>query len=151
MYRDHRYTESGLPNVIIHNMKVEIDDEGAEVYELPNILGLHKLIAYAIITKKHGLSPAELRFLRSEMGLTQAELAQIVKLDHQTIGRWERGEHPIDQNAEFVVRTVAAEMLKIDLKLSFKEMAERCVPSATVEPIEIDGSDPTEYRLLEAA
>ena len=151
MHREFRYSASGLDNVIISNMEVVVDDAGEEVYAIPNIVGLHKMIAYAIIRKKHGLTPAELKFLRTEMGLTQAQLAQIVKLDHQTIGRWERGETPIDQNAEFVIRMVATEALEIDAKLSLREMAERCVPSAMLELIEIDGSNPGEYRLLNAA
>ena len=151
MHSEFRYSASGLDNVIIRNMEVVVDDAGEEVYAIPNIVGLHKMIAYAIIRKKHGLTHAELRFLRTEMGLTQAQLAQIVKLDHQTIGRWERGETPIDQNAEFVVRMVAAEALEINPELSPREMAQRCVPSAVVDLIEIDGSDPQEYRLLNAA
>jgi DNA-binding transcriptional regulator YiaG len=151
MRRDFRYTASGLQNVVIRNMEVVVDDEGCEVYTIPNILGVHKVIAHAIITKKHGLTPAELRFLRGEIELTQAELGRLVKVDHQTVGRWERGETPIDQNAEFVIRLVAAEMLKIDPKLSSKEIAERCVPSAVMEQIEIDGTDPDDYQLVRAA
>lgn len=92
MYRDYRYTECGLDNVIVHEMNVIVDDAGDEVYCVPNIMLLHKVIAHCIITRSHGIRPEELRFLRTEIGLTQAELAQIVKKDHQTIGRWERGE-----------------------------------------------------------
>ncbi len=146
----YRYTECGLDNVTIHGMPICTDDVGEEVYCIQNIVGLHKVIAYCIITGVHGLRPEELRFLRTEMGLTQAELAEIVKKDHQTIGRWERGEKPIDQNAEYVIRTIAAERLEIDPKLSFQELARRCVPSAEAKTIEIDGSNPDEYRLLAA-
>jgi transcriptional regulator with XRE-family HTH domain len=147
---DYRYSECGLDNVVIHGMPVCTDDVGEEVYCIQNIVGLHKVIAYCIIAGPRGLRPEELRFLRTEMGLTQAELAEIVKKDHQTIGRWERGDKPIDQNAEYVIRTIAAERLGIDTKLSFEELARRCVPSAEVKMIEIDGSDPNEYRLLAA-
>ena len=151
MRRDYKYTASGLPNVIIRNMEIVVDDHGHEAYAIPNILGVHKVIAHAIITKRHGLTPAELKFLRGEMELTQAELGRIVKVDHQTVGRWERGETPIDQNAEFVIRLVAAEMLNIDPKLNSKEIAERCVPSAVMEQIEINGADSQDYQLVQAA
>ncbi len=147
---DYRYRECGLDNVIIRDMQVIVDDAGEEVYGIPNVTGLHKVIAHCIITREHGIMPQELRFLRTEMGLTQAEMALRVKKDHQTIGRWERGEKPIDQNAELVIRMVAAERLGIDPKISTEEMVRRCVPSAGFEMIEIDGSNPNEYRPLAA-
>ena len=147
---DYRYTECGLENVFIRNMAVVIDDAGEEVYTIANIVGLHRVIAHCIITSSKGITPSELRFLRTEIGLTQAELAQLVKKDHQTVGRWERGECPIDQNAEAVIRMMAAERLKIDTELSVEEMAKRCVPSAVVRKITIDGRNPNLYRALAA-
>jgi DNA-binding transcriptional regulator YiaG len=150
MGKEYRYTECGLENVIIHGMNIVIDDAGEEVYCIPNILGLHKVIAHCIITRTHGIKPEELRFLRTEIGLTQAELAELVKKDHQTIGRWERGERPIDQNAEYVIRTIAAERLSIDPKMTCEELARRCIPTAAFEAIEIDGTNPEHYRPLAA-
>ena len=146
MKADFHYTECGLDNVHIGGMVVAVDDVGEEVYKIPNILGLHKTIAYCIITADQGISPQELRFLRTEMGLTQAELGQLVKKDHQTIGRWERAERPIDGNAELVIRMVAAERLDINTKMPVEEIVKRCIPSARLRVIEIDGSDPQSYR-----
>ena len=147
---DYRYTECGLDNVMIRGMNTLVDDAGEEVYGIENITGLHKAIAHCIVTRSHGINPDELRFLRTEMGLSQAELAQVVKKDHQTIGRWERGEKPIDQNAEFLIRMYAAQKLDIDPALTVEEMAARCIPSAILEVIEIDGSDPDNYQPLAA-
>ena len=147
---DYRYIECGLDNVVIKGMVVPVDDAGEEVYSIPNILGLHKTIAHCIITHATGISPQELRFLRTEMGLTQAELARLVKKDHQTIGRWERGEKPIDGNAELAIRMIAAERLEIDPAISVETMTERCMPSAGFRQIIIDASDPENYRLLAA-
>lgn len=147
MAMNYRYSECGLDNVVIENMPVVIDDAGEEVYSIPNIVGLHKVIAYSIITQSYSIGPAELRFLRTEMGLTQAELGQLVKKDHQTIGRWERGEKPIDQNAESVIRLVAAERLEVETELSLEELVKRCVPTAKFQEITIDGSDPSNYQI----
>jgi transcriptional regulator with XRE-family HTH domain len=147
---EYRYDECGLDDVVIHNMRVIVDDAGEETYYLPNITGLHKVIAAALINRRHGLLPKELRFLRTELGLTQGELGQLVKKDHQTIGRWERGETPIDENAEVVIRAHAAEALGIVREGGIDELARRCVPSATIEPIAIDASDPAHYRRLAA-
>lgn len=148
---DYMYTECGLDNVIIRNMEVIVDDAGEEVYELGNVLGLHKVIAACIIRHLHGISPKELRFLRTEMGMTQAELAQIVKKDHQTVGRWERGETLIDPNAEALIRLIAAERLDIPAEATIEELARRCVPAAEIQVIMIDGGDPRNYRPLKKA
>ena len=45
---------------------------------------------------------------------------------------------------------VAKPIVEIDPKLSMEELAERCVPSAEVVRIVIDGSDPSDYRLKAA-
>lgn len=147
----YRYTESGLDNVEILNMPVVSDDAGGKVYEVPNVNGLHKLIAHCIVTSKGSMSGKELRFIRTEMGLTQAELAELVKKDHQTVGRWERGDTSVDQNAEFLIRMLAADKLGLDLKMSVEDVARRCVPSAKFRIIAIDGSDPTNYRPMDKA
>ena len=148
---NYKYTECGLDNVTIKNMPVVIDDAGDEMYEIRNILGLHKVIAACIIRHPHSISPNELRFLRTEMGMTQAELAAIVKKDHQTVGRWERGEKPIDQNAEVLIRLLCAERLELPRDGTIEELARRCVPTAETQVITIDGGDPRNYRPLQIA
>jgi DNA-binding transcriptional regulator YiaG len=150
MSKVYHYTECGLDNVQIHNMDVLTDDAGDEVYCIPNVLGLHKVIAHCIITTKRGIGPKELRFLRTEMGYTQAELAALIQKDHQTVGRWERGETPIDANAEFVIRIVAGERLGIDRNMSAEELARSCITSADLSVIGIDGTDPQHYQPLAA-
>ena len=150
MSTDYKYTECGLDNVVIHGMQTPIDDAGEEVYTIRNVLQLHRTIAHCIITSDYGMLPKELRFLRTEIGLTQSELAKTVQKDHQTVGRWERGEVPIDGNAEFVIRMLAAEQLNVDPGMSVEEMTKNCLPSAEFRVIAIDGSDPTHYRPIAA-
>ncbi len=148
---DYKYTECGLDNVVIHDMTVPRDDAGEEVYSIQNITGLHKLIAHCIVKHARGISPKELRFLRTEMGLTQHELGEVVKKDHQTVGRWERGEVPIDETAEMIVRLLSSERLDLELDVPLAELAKRCVPSAQFQMIDIDGSDPYNYRPMPIA
>jgi DNA-binding transcriptional regulator YiaG len=148
---DYKYAECGLDNVIIKNMPSVMDDAGEEVYEIRNVVGLHKVIAACIVRHQHGISPKELRFLRTEMGMTQGELAEIVKKDHQTVGRWERGEKPIDQNAEAVIRLLAVERLELLREETIEQLARCCVPAAGVQVITIDGGDPRNYRPLQQA
>ena len=42
------------------------------------------------------MTPAELKAIRQRYGLTQSELARILRIeDHRTIRRWEKGERAI--------------------------------------------------------
>lgn len=143
----YRYTECGLDNVLIEGMVPCKDDEGDDVCTIPNILGLHKVIAESIISREAGMTGAELRFIRTEMGMTQAELAKVVHNDAQTIGRWERNEFPIDQTAEALIRLLAIEQLELSVDApTVSELSEWCVPSAASKQIIIDGHDPSHYK-----
>ncbi len=146
----YRYTESGLDNVFIEGLEILEDHAGEETYTIPNVLLLHKVIAHAIITGGQGIAPAELRFLRTEMGMTQAELAKILHLAPLTVGRWERGERPMDGAAELVVRMLAAERLDINPTMSIEELAKGCGWRVETRMIQIDGSDPSNYRAMAA-
>jgi len=147
----YRYAESGLDNVIIEGVQFLADDAGEDCVTIPNINGLHKAIAYGIVSRRSGMTGRELRFLRAEMGMTQAELATMVHREPLAISRWERGECPVDSNAEAVIRVYAVQKLELPEDLDVREIAGWCVPSAETPPIVIDGSDPGNYHLKEAA
>jgi transcriptional regulator with XRE-family HTH domain len=147
---DYRYTASGLDNVTLVGLKNVCDDDGDECITIPNINGLHKAIANAIVTHPRGMSGKELRFLRTLMGKTQAELGAEVHRDGQEVGRWERGEHPLDPNAEAVIRVMAKEYLGLEINAKMDEITGWCVQTAASQPILIDASDPDSYRPLAA-
>ena len=83
--------------------------------------------------------------------MTQGELAKHVHRDAQTVGRWERGEIELDVTAEVIIRLLAEEELGLETNLSVAETTARCVPTAEVQPIDIDGSDPKNYRAKKLA
>ena len=145
---EYVYSECGLDNVIIRGMLTQIDDMGDEVYCIPNVNVLHRTIAEAIIKHQSSISGKELRFLRTEIGLTQAEMAKFVHVDTQTVGRWERGETPIQPAAEALIRKLIAEKLELDDDGSIDEIAGRCTPSAQTQMINIDHYDGGSYRLV---
>jgi len=145
--QSYRYTECGLDNVVIDGVEVQLDDHGEDTYSIRNILGLHKVIAHAIISRAQNMTGAELRFLRSEMGFTQEQLAKLLSCDRVTISRWERGETTIDAASEMVVKLLAAEKLEVDRGMSVEQMARRADWAAEVTEIRIDGSNPANYRL----
>ncbi|MCK1578576.1 helix-turn-helix transcriptional regulator [Bradyrhizobium sp. 168] len=143
----YHYMECGLDNVMIEGMVPCKDDEGDDVCTIPNVLGLHKVIAESIVERGSGMTGAELRFIRTEMGMTQAELAKVVHHDPQSIGRWERNEFAIDQTAEALIRLLAIEQLELKIDgETVSQLSEKCVPSAASKQIVIDGRDPTHYK-----
>jgi len=151
----HHYTECGLSNVLIHGIQAEKDDDGDDVITIPAINDLHRVIAEGIVEHENAFSGDELRFLRSEMGLTQSELAKLVHRDKQSLGRWERSEIEIDSASEVLIRRLAIEKLSLQTDLTTEELSSRSVPGATPQPIEIDakfaGNDDTTHYSLRAA
>ena len=147
----YRYTECGLDNVLIEQLNFLQDDAGEQCIHVPNVNGLHKAIACGIVRRESGMTGRELRFIRTEIGMTQAQMAEFVHREPLAISRWERGEGVIDSNAEALIRLHAVEKLELgDDHLTVAQIAGWCVPSAVRAPIVIDGSDPEEYRLMAA-
>jgi transcriptional regulator with XRE-family HTH domain len=147
----YRYSECGLDNVLIEGMDTVFDDDDENAITITNVDGLHRAIALGIVRKKTGMTGKELRYLRTEMGMTQAELASIVHREPLAVSRWERSEIDIDNNAEVLIRMCAVEDLKLPKNATVQQIAGWCVASADSVPLVIDGSDPSNYRLKEAA
>jgi DNA-binding transcriptional regulator YiaG len=146
----YKYTECGLDNVSVEGINVLVDDGNEQNITIPNINGLHRCIAYGIVSKKSGMTGMELRFLRTEMGMTQADLAKVVNCAPLTISRWERGDE-IDTNAQVLIRVSAAEKLHLPKRATVEEMSGWSIKPAETPPLVIDGSDPSNYRLKKAA
>lgn len=156
--RDYNYTACGLDNVIIGNMPYILDDDGHPLVQIPMINLLHAYIMLALVVKDCGILACELKFVRTEMGLTQAQLAERIRKDAQTIGRWERGEHPIDETAEVVTRLLMLEHLEEigffgefeEYKSSYriKTLSPKCIPSASNDPIRIQANGEAGYALV---
>ena len=143
----YRYTESGLDNVMIIGVNFVTDDSGEECLVIPNINELHKTIAQGIVTRRGSINGRELRFIRTEMGMTQAQLAELLHREPLAISRWEREECPLDANAEALVRLYAIQELKLPDTPDIRKLSGWCIPTAETPPIVIDGSDPSNYKL----
>ncbi|MDD9841654.1 MAG: helix-turn-helix domain-containing protein [Alphaproteobacteria bacterium] len=146
MKTEYHYTECGLDNIILCNREIVQDDHGEQVVLIPNINGLHEFIALSIIDSENRMSGKELRFLRTLMGLTQDELAQIVQRKRLTINRWESGKTRINGAVETLLRQLVAEHFEV--KKSVRETSIKRREKTRTEPIRIDCSDPKHYRLV---
>lgn len=164
----YQYDECGLDNVVIHGVERIEDDNGAEVVEIPAINLLHTTIAIGIVSHANAMSPKELRFLRTEIGMTQSELAEVTRVDKQTVGRWERGETPIKETAEVIVRELVMQRLRQRLSsyesdydipvahllkalhVGIDEVSKRVTRTAQTQHIEIDLIGDATYELRAA-
>jgi putative zinc finger/helix-turn-helix YgiT family protein len=101
----HRYTESGLPNVLLLGIDVARCAACGE-YEItiPAMDGLHRAIAHALVEKPGRLTHDEIRFLRKHMGLSAADFARLIDASPATVSRWERGSQPMGGMAERLLR-----------------------------------------------
>lgn len=146
----YQYTECGLDNVFIEGMNVVEDHAGEETVTIPAIGLLHQVIAEGIVTLSSKMSGKELRFLRTEMGMTQEKLAEVLKVTTLTVSRWEREESPIKDAAEMLIRLMAVKRLKLDSEMDVDDVSEKVTLSVRTDPIRIDGSDPMQYQLMAA-
>lgn len=143
----YNYTECGLDNVLIEGLPMCTDHAGEETITIPAVGMLHRVIAQGIVMLPTKMTGKELRFLRSEIGITQAQLAETLKVTLLTVSRWEREENPITDSAEMLIRLLADERLELDAGLNVDRVSEKVTHTPRTEPIRIDGSDPSHYKL----
>jgi putative transcriptional regulator len=91
----YHYRESGLPNIWLANGFAEHDTPYGRGMSIKDIPGLHRAIARQLVNKPVKLTGAEVRFLRTELGLSQSKLAQMLGNDVQSVAGWEKkGSQP---------------------------------------------------------
>lgn len=75
--RNHRYVESGLPNVILQGAQVaECPRCGKEDLMLPRLIAIHEAIASALVKSPARLTGPQLKFLRKHLELSDEELGR---------------------------------------------------------------------------
>lgn len=98
----YHYTECGLRNIWLANGYEEHDTPYGSGVSFHDVTGLHRAIGRAVIAKPGKLTGRELRFLRTEMGLSQAKLASILGNEAQTVALWEKRGNPPKMADRFV-------------------------------------------------
>lgn len=122
----YHYTESGLDYVYLANgFDIRETERGAMV-SFVDLDGLHRAIGHFIVTERHRLSGAEMRFLRLELGLSQAALARLLGATERTVARWETGRNKPPLAAEGALRLLYQEHTedRVQVAESFRRMGE---------------------------
>ncbi len=102
----YHYTLCGLDDIYLVSGYDRATTEYGDGVVIHDMDGLHRAIGEHLVTSKKALNPKEIRFLRHEMDLTQAELGDLLRVTDQTVARWEKSECPIPGPAELLVRVL---------------------------------------------
>lgn len=86
----YHYTESGLPDVFLKNVRWTLCECGARQVELPRVGQLHRCIAWSLVTKNMFLTGPEMIFLRKMLRKSQGEMASLLGVTQVALNRWER-------------------------------------------------------------
>jgi len=118
----YHYRACGLDNVyLLNGFTYEQTDYGPAV-SIHNVDDLHRTIGLQLVTDRKPLNGRELRFLRKEMNSSQDELARRLKVDVQTVARYEKGQTAIPGSVDAIVRILyAIDLLPEDRKLEVVE------------------------------
>ena len=133
----YHYTESGMDNVYIELDPVIEDEAGERTIVIPGINELHRAIANAIVDSEGLMDGKEIRFLRTEMGLTQAELAKLLHRNSQAVARWEKGQQDVDPSLDVLIRQIAAERLGLKIMKTIELLSHERTRTADITPIRI--------------
>jgi putative zinc finger/helix-turn-helix YgiT family protein len=106
---NHRYSESGLSNVVLVGVEVRhCPNCGEEMVSIPRIEELHRTIAMTLIRHPGRISPSEIRFLRKWLGWSGVDFAKHMGVAPETVSRWETGDKPMGGTAERLLRLAIA-------------------------------------------
>ncbi len=101
------YVDCGLDNIYLANgFRFFEEDDGERSLSISDVDGLHKAIGMHIVLEKKAPSSKELRFLRNELHMSQAELAKILGVSDQSVARWEKGQCEANGGAVFALRMI---------------------------------------------
>jgi YgiT-type zinc finger domain-containing protein len=112
---NYTYTECGLKNVVLLDVLVHRCVRcGAEQVEIPNMDGLHRTVALAVLCKGRTLSGEEIRFLRKVAGFTATNLAKSLAVTKNAVSRWENSGK-IGSASDRAVRAICGMQIIADI------------------------------------
>ena len=100
----YHYLECGLDDVYLVNGFERFETARGTSIAIKEIDKLHKAIGKNLCRHKKELNGKEFRFLRREMLMPQAVLANLFGVKEQTVHRWETGKSPVPRAVESLVR-----------------------------------------------
>ncbi|UTV98314.1 helix-turn-helix domain-containing protein [Marinomonas rhizomae] len=115
----YHYTECGLPNVYLKNGFTIENIDGEDYTSIDDMNNLHVAIAQTIADSHMILRPAEFKFLRIELNLSQKMLGHRFGVSEQTIARYEKGQSEIPRTTDAALRSLFMEKLEKTNSVSY--------------------------------
>ncbi len=112
MQQAYHYTSCGLRNIWLRNGYELRETAYGESVAIKNIEGLHRAIGLYLVHNKPSLSGAEVRFLRKELNLSQADFAVCMGVSEPTVRGWENNRTKITRPAESLLRVIYEEFAR---------------------------------------
>ena len=98
--QETRRAYAQLEGVIIEGVQVHHCPHCGEVeVSYANVEQLHMELALQLARKEAALTPQEIRFLRTWLGLSSSDLAKRMGVAKETVSRWERVDKPLTMGA----------------------------------------------------
>lgn len=142
--------DGDLPGVVLADVVVNrCPSCGAWEVEIPHHTELTKELARVVISKAGRLSKEELRFLRSCLYDSSAELAEVIGHDASTVSRWESGQQKIGRHAELLLRLMVAHENRIP-SYSIDKLKEVAIEDARAPASVRVSFDGSRWNALEA-
>ncbi|WP_158553304.1 MULTISPECIES: helix-turn-helix domain-containing protein [Mesorhizobium] len=104
--KPYHYKECGLDNIYLMNGYHIEEEDGEDYVSIDSADELWKAIGLDLVRAKKILSPKEIRFLRGQMEKTQSEVATLLRVDDQTVARWEKGKVKLSGTADIAFRVL---------------------------------------------
>uniref|UniRef100_UPI000F8E275C helix-turn-helix domain-containing protein n=1 Tax=Xanthomonas euvesicatoria TaxID=456327 RepID=UPI000F8E275C len=105
MSATYHYRECGLPNVHLTNGYREVETAYGKGVSIEAVEDLHTTLALSMVEDKPSLTGPEARFIRKLLALTQAQLAELLGIDDQSVRRWEKLDR-VPKQADHAIRLV---------------------------------------------
>jgi len=97
------FVDSGLSYVYLVGIKYVYED-GRTLADIPAIKQLMQLIARDLLEKPTSLTGEEIRFLRKRLGKKQADFAQEIGIEPETLSRYENDRVAVSEISDKVIR-----------------------------------------------
>ncbi|MBM3557037.1 MAG: helix-turn-helix domain-containing protein [Alphaproteobacteria bacterium] len=125
-----RYSGCGLNDIYLTSGFVEKETPRGRAVSIADLDGLHRAIGADLVKRRKRLNGREIRFLRGQMDLTQAELAQLIGCDVQQIARYEKDQNAAPGAADRLLRMMYREHLGTSVKVRETLEAIGALPSS---------------------
>ena len=107
----YHYKACGLPDVWLEGVVLRVCPGCTEGHgvEIPDIAGLHKVLADYLIHQKARLASFEIRFLRKVLSWSSRDFAKKLGVTPETVSRWEAGTLNMGDAHDRILRLYVAE------------------------------------------